>query len=365
MDPGHAMDLGKTPMGGFSNGSREFGIMNATKPRGCRVDADCSAGLACDAGLGYLGARYDDEPGLTLACVEGDPGCNSDTMRDVANAAVSGSGFCVDRGSTIASGTPAGRVASVALAQRVGLRSESDPRLYTENRVWLTNRFVNVTVRTVGGFEPAAARQDYTPARGDSNVRRVFLWGRPGFIGVAASGRTLGVYFAYVDMPAGPGFSWEPRYYTGSDAAGRPQFSTREQDAVALDLDSTAAGVQAAELHDVVNQMSVAWVAPLGKWVMFYGGGMSTLPTRVAARLRRAATLHRPRVPQRSRRQRRGADAHLGSSLGSVDATAGRDRGRRPGAPGAPVSTVLAGRCATLRAPRPTARAAACSSTRR
>lgn len=281
IDPGHAMDLGKTPMGGFSNGSREFGIMNATKPRGCRADADCSSGLACDAGLGYLGARYDDEPGLTLACVDGDPGCNADTMRDAAGAAVAGSGFCVDRGSTIASGTPAGRVSSVALAQRVGLRSETDPRLYTDNRVWLTNRFVNVTVRTVGGFEPAAARQDYTPAKGEGSMRRVFLWGRPGFIGVAASGRTLGLYFAYVDMPAGPGFAWEPHYYTGTDAAGRPRFSTREQDAVALDLDSTAAGVQAAEPHDVVNQMSVAWVPQFRKWVMFYGGGMSTLPTRV------------------------------------------------------------------------------------
>ena len=28
-------------------------------------------------------------------------------------------------------------------------------------------------------------------------AQRVFLWGRPGFVGVAAKGRTLGVYFAY------------------------------------------------------------------------------------------------------------------------------------------------------------------------
>ncbi len=115
--------------------------------------------------------------------------------------------------------------------------------------------------------------------RASGESRRVFLWGRPGFVGVGANGRSLGLYFAYVDMPAGPGFAWEPRYYTGTAADGRPQFSSNEQEAAALDLDSTVAGVQTAELHDTVNQMSVAWVAPLGKWMMFYGGGMTKLPT--------------------------------------------------------------------------------------
>ena len=51
-----------------------------------------------------------------------------------------------------------------------------------------------------------------------------------------------------------------------------------ESEAVPLDLDATRAGVQAAELHDVVDQMSVAWVESLGKWVMLYGGGMIRLP---------------------------------------------------------------------------------------
>ena len=40
-------------------------------------------------------------------------------------------------------------------------------------------------------------------------------------------------------------------------------------------------GVQAEELHDISDQMSVAWVEPLGKWVMFYGGGLTRLPTPV------------------------------------------------------------------------------------
>ena len=57
IDPGHAMDLGKTPMAGFSNGTREFGVFNIGKPQGCTKDAECSNGLTCDTTLGYFGSR--------------------------------------------------------------------------------------------------------------------------------------------------------------------------------------------------------------------------------------------------------------------------------------------------------------------
>ena len=39
--------------------------------------------------------------------------------------------------------------------------------------------------------------------------------------------------------------------------------------------------MQTTETYDVVNQMSVVWVDQIHKWVMFYGGGMSKLPTFV------------------------------------------------------------------------------------
>jgi hypothetical protein len=277
LDPGHAMDLGKTPMGGFSNGAREFGIFNLTKPRACRRGADCGAGLDCDTGLGYAGARPDVEESLTLACVDGDPGCNAETIEGGEGA----SGFCTDRTSTIWADTPAGRVSGVALAQRIALRATDDRRRYTEGHTWLTNKFVNMTVRTVAAFAPhsapAAIAPDFRPAHGAGAAQRVFLWGRPGFVGVAAKERTLGVYFAYVDMPSGPGFDWRPQFYAGANPDGMPRFSAHERDAVALDLDADEPGVQAREVHDVVNQVSVAWVPQLGKWLMFYGGGISRL----------------------------------------------------------------------------------------
>lgn len=279
INPGHVMDLGKTPMGGFSNGSREFGIFNIGKPQGCTTNAGCTNGLTCDTTLGYLGVLYSREDNLTLGCREGAPGCNADTMTDAAGAPIPGSGFCTDETSLLRGERVSNLLGPVAIGVLVGLRDATEPKKYGETRRWLTNKFMNVTVRTVESFDPAGkAKPDWSPATGDGGERRVFLWGRPGFVGVAANGRSLGLYFAYVDTPAGPGYEWKPMYYAGSKD-GVAQFSPNEADAVPADLDSTAAGVQPEEAIDIVNQMSVAWVEPLNKWVMFYGGGLTTLPS--------------------------------------------------------------------------------------
>jgi hypothetical protein len=254
MNPGHAMDLGKTPMAGFSDGSREFAIFNITKPQGCRSDDDCDNGLTCDTGLGYVGSLYSDEENLTLACIEGGGFCQAETIADAA-----GSGFCSDRTSTVWADTPAGRISAVGIRQRVSLRSESNPKDYSLVREWLTNKFLNVT------------------ATMESN-ERVLLWGRPGFVGVNATGRSLGLYFAYVDLPKGPDFEWSINYFTGTDM-GMPRYSENEEDAAPLDLDSSNEGIQPVEHHDVVHQMSVEWVPQLNKWLMFYGGSVTTLPS--------------------------------------------------------------------------------------
>ncbi|OGT81286.1 MAG: hypothetical protein A3H91_04615 [Gammaproteobacteria bacterium RIFCSPLOWO2_02_FULL_61_13] len=283
IDPGHVMDLGKTPMGGFSNGADEFGIFNIGKPLGCATDADCANGLTCDGTLGYLGARYFQEENLTLACREGTPACIADTKYE-AGAPVPGSGFCVDETSAMRGGRISNLLGPMGLRTLVGLRDPDAPKRYRHTRTWLTNKFMNVTARTVQDFDPAraAARQDYRPATGSGTNRRVFLWGRPGFIGVAANGRTMPLYFAYADMPEGPGFAWKLHYYAG-DTNGAPTFSPEEKSAAPVDLDSARAGVQPEEVHDIVNQTSVAWVAPLKKWVMFYGGGLTSLLSAVLA----------------------------------------------------------------------------------
>lgn len=268
IDPGHAMDLGKTPMGGFSNGAGEFGIFNTTKPQGCAVDAHCGNGLSCDGTLGYVGTGYFQQEYLTLACRDGSAGCNADPYFE-AGAPVAGSGLCVDPTSLINGERISNLLGPMALRVLIGRRDAADPRRYHPTRTWLTHKFMNVTVRAVESPDPTGAT---------GNAQRVYLWGRPGFIGVAANHRPMPAYFAWAEMPRGEDFRWQPRYFAGMEN-GVPKFSDDEREAVPMDLDSTRSGVQPGEPHDIVNQMSVTYVAPLGKWVMFYGGGLIRLPT--------------------------------------------------------------------------------------
>lgn len=284
IDVGRAMESFKTPLGGFSNGKRQYGLFYSSKPQGCRGDTDCG-GFTCDTELGYVGERYDNDRGGTFICIDGAPGCNADTMMPAEGVADAGSGFCIDPTSSAWMDTPVGRMSGVALRNLVGVRSEEDPRKYTGIREWLTSKFANATLRTVMDFVPrrgaGRANQDYRIAGSEGSNRRVFLWGRPGFVGVKARGRSLGLYFAYADMPDGPDVGWTLHYYAGTDEAGSPRFSADEREAVPADLDSTQDGIQPVEVHDIVDQMSFSWVEPLKKWVMIYGGGLVSLPTEI------------------------------------------------------------------------------------
>lgn len=281
LDPGFPMELFKTPVGGFSNGQREFGLFYLAKPVACANDADCG-GLACDTGLGFAGSAPAVQEGFTLACSEGAPGCVADTMMDTAGKPRPGTGICVDRTVSIWRDDAYGRASSAAVTLRVAVRDLDDPRRYKPLRDWATIKFSNIALRTVQDFVPergaGRAQQDYRTAGSEGEHRRVFLWGRPGFMGVGARGRTLGLYFGYVDLPENADSPWKIQYFTGLDSQGVPQFGEREVDAVAVDLDAALPGVQPEEARDVVNQVSIAWAEPLGKWVMLYSGGVTRLP---------------------------------------------------------------------------------------
>jgi hypothetical protein len=264
IDPGHVFDGLKTPEAGFSNGTNEFAVLLLTKPQGCATDADCDNGMSCDTGLGYRGVPYFEPIGTTLGCFDGEPYCAADTMQTLDGKAVGGTGFCVDKSSSVWADTPAGRVSGMALKQRIGIRDPNNPKKYRKMRDWMTNKFLNTTVRVV-------------PGTGQERSR-VYLWGRPGFIGVGATGRSLGVYLAYTDIPTSPDFAWDLHYFTGLDDSGVPQYSDREADAAALDLDTSRDGTQPQEVHDIVQHMSVVRVGHLNKWLMFYGGGIDVTP---------------------------------------------------------------------------------------
>jgi hypothetical protein len=287
INPGHAMEGFKTPVAGFSNGEDEFGMFFTYKPQGCTVDADCSNGARCDTGLGYVGAPWTSDEGLTLACVDGSfPACVAGTLNDAEGKPIAESGFCNDPSSTVFADTPMGRVSAVSVKQLIGTRDRTVPKLYRTDHVWQTSKFMNPTVRTVRSFAPSRQGEtvtpDYRPASSAGPLARVFLWGRPHFIGVNATGRGLAQYFAYVDLPSGPGYAWQPQYFAGVDEDGLPRFSPNELDAAPADLDAAEPGVQANDAYDVVNQVTIAWVEPLKKWLMFYGGGLVNLPIEPA-----------------------------------------------------------------------------------
>jgi hypothetical protein len=282
IDTGQPMEGLKTPNGAFSNGTREFGMFITGKPLACGSDNQCPAGFACDGQLGYFGSPPQVDRGLTLACAETWPGCNADTLTDSEGEAVAGSGLCVDRGSSMAADSEFGRMVAGGMKLLVGVRNQEQPGKYEDIHVWFTNRFINVASRGVADFVPerGAGRknQDYRNIRGSGSNQRVLLWGRPWFNGVNAKGQNNALYFAYVDMPAGPGFAWNVHYYTGSDDKGKPAFSDSQTDAAPVDLDSKQPGTQPQEIHDFVQHMSIVWIEELQKWVMFYGGGLSTTP---------------------------------------------------------------------------------------
>lgn len=287
IDPGHAMEGFKTPVAGFSNGADEFAVFFTYKPLGCAVDAGCPNGTRCDTGLGYAGTPWNSDEGLTLACADGSsPACIASTLAGASGEPITDSGLCNDPSSTIHGDSPVGRTASVAVKQLIGTRDRKVPKKYQTDHVWHTSKFMNPAVRTVTTFTPPrhgeAFAPDYQPARKASPLARVFIWGRPHFIGVNAAGRGVGQYFAYVDLPSGPGYAWQPQYFAGLDEHGLPRFSPNEKDAVPADLDDTQPGVQAVDPHDIVDQVSIAWIPQLSRWLMIYGGGMINLPLEPA-----------------------------------------------------------------------------------
>ncbi len=285
IDTGQPMEGLKTPNGAFSNGEREFGMFITGKPTACQTEADCLAGLDCDTQLGYIGTPPQVDSGLTLACAEGWPRCNADTLAAADGTPVPNSGLCVDPGSSMASDTEFGRVVTVAMELLVGIRSEEEPGTFESIHTWTTSRFINVASRPVADFVPdrgpGRVNQDYRNIPAVDGNQRVFLWGRPWFNGINAKSQNNAMYFAYVDMPSGSQIDWDVNYYTGRSLDGTPRFNQSETDAVPLDLDASQPGNQPQEIYDFVQHMSVAWIEQLGKWVMFYGGGISTVPREI------------------------------------------------------------------------------------
>lgn len=255
------------PMTGFSNGRDDdgegaFAIFFSYEHVPC-VKGACSAGFECDDELGTDAVEWLNPP-----CLEG----KTVTCRR-------GPGYCQDRSTSIYDpGSEMGRTQAVVLRHDVGVTTAKDP-VHFETQPWDTQRFFNVTARTVTDFDPGrlgGAGNNYKPALGNTLERAgVFVWGRPHFGGIGAEGRDAQLYLLWSPMPqpdANLHFTWQPQYFRGIGAEGQPLFSTNELEAEPLDLDAQTAGQQPQESQDFVGQMTISWLPSLQRWVMIYGG---------------------------------------------------------------------------------------------
>lgn len=255
--------VGFVPMTGFSNGRDDasegvFAIFFSYEHVPCSAGA-CNGGFQCDTELGT-----DSQEWLTPPCLVG-----------AKSTCGAGPGFCQDRGTSIYDpSTEMGRTQAVVVRHDVGVTTANDPVRF-KTQPWETQRFFNVSARTVTDFDPhrvGGAGNDYKPALGNTLSRAgVFVWGRPQFGGIGAEGRDAQLYLLWSPMPQ-PDFTWRPQYFSGIGAEGQPLFSTEELAARPLDLNAETLGDQPEESQDFVGQMSVSWIPSLQRWVMFYGG---------------------------------------------------------------------------------------------
>jgi hypothetical protein len=276
IDSGVSLETGplRVPHAVFSDGGENaFAMFTGRFPlQECRPPGDepaCDEGLTCEAGLGSCFP-------LSTACVVGAPSGAPGSCPFELPCLPSATGLCRDTTSSVDDGGVEGRIRSVATRVEIGLSNPERPEHYT-SRAWPVNKFVNPAVRTVRRLNlhnAKGAGSDYRPADGKHlDKAKVLVWGRPAFFGSQAQNREAQLYFAYADMPAigadgAP--TWSPRYFTGLNTRGVPEFSSNQLDAVPLDLSGGAGDPH--EPQDAVNQTTVSWVASLDKWVMFYGG---------------------------------------------------------------------------------------------
>lgn len=214
-----------TPLGGFYDGEREWGVFIVGGGQTCTAD-EAASGAKCPSTIAS------DVDHLVCAQVADGP-------------------RCVDP--TSSRGGAGAQAFYVHFAERVGRSS------YVSRAAFLTNKYLNLAVRTVAAFDPDdPSRNDYGAGNG-----ALLLWGRPGFEDLAEDG-PLVPYFMAHDLPlriVDGRLAFAPRFLTGF-AGGAPVYGGSQRDAQPL---------YDAELEPV-NQTTQSWIPSIGRWLMIYSG---------------------------------------------------------------------------------------------
>jgi hypothetical protein len=258
------MGLGRVATTGFSDGDNAYGVFSRASFVACDPAAtpSCPEGLVCAPTVG----RCTTLPGFppALCDIGTGAGCPLFSFCDS-----SGPGYCVDKSSSQYDGSQNSERFAVAHEMEIGLQQVSQPTVYDSAAVFKTNKFTNMTARTVTVFTGTSSGNDYRPS---ATPDTLFMWGRPWFLG--EQGRQAQLYLLRHDLPlvpdAGGKIKFVPEYFAGLDSSGEPLFDKNPTAAVPLALDGAS---DPTESRVIVDQMAVSWVgSPINKWVMLYGG---------------------------------------------------------------------------------------------
>ncbi len=278
------MAYGQVPLTGFSDGADAHTILGrgeyvrcTRRAPGGRPSCKPHQHLACTQDVGEcLPAAFEIPALCDLAT---GTGCLPGTTCQATEA-----GFCVDPDTSQNDGTRASLPFTVAHDQEMAVQDTARPGTWISIGRFATNKFANLTARTVRCFSGGSCGSDYTTGHG-----ALLVWGRPGFTGTAT--RQVQAYLMVHRLPIRRDrhgrMRWRPRFFAGvHPVTGEPLWTGRESGAAPMALDGVVGGSPHEE-QPIVSQVAVSWVgAPVNRWVMIYSGDLPdyVLPDPASAR---------------------------------------------------------------------------------
>lgn len=276
----------KTPLSAFSDGEKMYAFFGRNEPAYCGTGGDCPKGLECSTDPAFNGRNL----GVCAGERAPRPGLTPTWCRDAMDCAPGLSCRLAEKGTCLETEpfrvqTRRGPIAppwykndprkAVAHPVYLAVRAEGDrPMDYVVRHRFVTQRFISLTARTVARFDPEdPAHDDYSPGH-----HTLFVWGRPWWVGFDGT-QSLPFLF-HVPLEELARGVFRPRYFGGYGPSGRPLWVDNEGDAQPVygaegTLDEKDERILWREPEfDYVNAMSVLWLAPLGRWLMAYGGDL-------------------------------------------------------------------------------------------
>jgi len=267
------MGYNKTPLTAFSDGKDAvslFGLIDLVRCRTRRGRSSCRPydHLTCSQQVGIctpptLGYDAPCDVATGAGCIPGQQ-CEP-----------TATGICIDPDSSQNDGTSASLPATAAYHTHIGIQDAERTSDYQDVGTLASNKFIDVTARTVRCFNGRTCGSDYAPGHG-----AVLVWGRPGY--EVAPGRQAHMYLLAHRLPirrnrAGA-IQLRPRYFAGvRPGSDEPMWTRDEARAKPLAMDGMVGGSPDDD-QPFPNQTAVSWLGPpVNKWMMLYGGGGSDL----------------------------------------------------------------------------------------